>query len=390
MKFTAVYGGGGTEGQLVKLGMALEPSRFGVYFGCLRRWGQYLEEIDARGFPLLDYNVCSFKRPHAVIAQLRLARDVWRLGIQIVHTYNFGANVFAIPPAKLAGARVVASIRDMGVYLSPRQRQVQRLVCRLADRILVNANAIKDWLVADGYDAGRITVIPNGIDLARFEQPALTGSLHRELGLPRNAPLIGVVGRVTRLKGIEDFLRAAVKIAPRFPTAHFLIVGDGFTMKGRTVEKDDTYRKELTHFAAQLGLQDRVIFTGFRPDVERVLPELTVSVLPSLSEGLSNTLLESMAAGVPVVATRVGGSSEVVWDGGNGLLVPPGDPDSLADAVGRLLDAPALAVRLGQAGRSSVAERFSMARLVETTSLFYESLLERDGPARMRTLANPI
>jgi glycosyltransferase involved in cell wall biosynthesis len=377
MKFVANFGIGGTERQFVNLGLSLEPSRFAVHFGCLRKWGELLHEIDARGIPVFDYNLRTFRSPRALSAQFRLARHIRRDGIQIVHTYNFYANVFAIPAAKFAGARVVASIRDMGPYLSPKQRGVQRLICGLADRILVNASAIRDWLVGDGYDGSRITVIPNGIDLGRFEHSAPSGSLHRELGLPVDAPLVGVIGRVVPLKGIEDFLRAAAVIASRFPAARFLIIGGSFTGRGGASINDDSYQKELMRLTAQLGLQERVIFTGFRPNVERLLPELSVSVLPSLSEGLSNALLESMAAGVPMVATRVGDTAAVVQSGENGLLVPPADPDLLAEAVCRLLDAPKLARRLGQAGRRSVIDRFSIARLVETTSLFYESLLQQ-------------
>lgn len=383
MKFVAVFGFGGTERQFVNLGLALEPSRFSVSFGCMRRWGQFLEEIDARGIPVLEYNVSTFRDPRTLSAQFRLARDIRRRGIQIVHTYNFYANVFAIPAARLAGARVIASIRDMGLYLSPTQRRVQRLVCRLADRMVVNAHAIRDWLVEDGLDGSRITVIPNGIDVTRFERCARTGMLHQELGLPADAALVGVLGRMNRFKGLEDFLCAAAMVSDKFPRARFLIVGDGFTVRERTVVKDTTYQQELARLVAQLGLEDRVIFTGFRPDVERLLPELSVSVLPSLSEGLSNVVLESMAAGVPVVATRVGGTAEAVQHERNGLLVPPGDPDSLANAIGRLLEAPSLAQRLGRAGRHSVTERFSMTRLVDTTSLLYESLLPTNGRDRV-------
>jgi L-malate glycosyltransferase len=374
MKFVTQFGVGGTERQFVNLGVALEPSRFAVHFGCLHRTGPLIAEINARGIPVFDYNVWSLRHPRALWAQLRLARDIRRYGVRIVHTYGFGANLFAIPAAKLAGARVVASIRDIGVYLSPREQLVQRLICRFADRILVNAGAIRDWLVAGGLDESRITVIPNGIDLCRFEQRPRTGSLHREFGFPTDAQLIGVVGRVTRFKGIEDFLDAAAIVASRFPTVRFLVVGECFTTRGRTVVKDDTYKQELMGRAVQLGLQDRVVFTGYRADVEGILPELSVSILPSHSEGLSNALLESMAAGLPVVATRVGGTPEAVQDGENGLLVSTGDSSSLAEAICRLLDAPDFAARLGQAARRSVAARFSMSRLVETTSLFYESL----------------
>src|SRR6266487_3692712 len=146
MKFVTVFAVGGTERQFVHLALALEPSQFAVHFGCLRRWGALLEPIDERGLPVIDYSVTTFRSVNALRAQWQLARDIRRHGIEIVHTYNFYANVFAIPAAKLAGAKVVASIRDMGAYLSRRQRLVQRLVCMLADQIIVNAQAIKDWL----------------------------------------------------------------------------------------------------------------------------------------------------------------------------------------------------------------------------------------------------
>ena len=386
LKFVTSFGVAGTERQVVNLGLALDPTRFAIHFGCTNRWGRLLEKIEARGLPIHHYNVRTFRNPRVLAAQLRLARDIRRYEIQIVHAYGFYANVFAIPAARLAGARVIASIRDMGVYLSPNQQLAQRLICRFADRILVNANAIQDWLIGQGYDARRITVIPNGIDLDRFEQAPRTVSLRNELGIPHNVPLIGVVGRVAKNKGIDDFLRAAAIVAGRFPQARFLVVGDSgtfFQQKGREFE-DVRYREELKRLGADLGVADRVVFTGFRGDVERVLAELTVSVQPSLSEGLSNTLLESMAAGAPVVATRAGGAAEVVRHGENGILVPPGDPASLAAAVCQILEAPALANQLGQAARRSILENYSMSQVVDRTSLVYDSLLPPNSRAIMR------
>jgi glycosyltransferase involved in cell wall biosynthesis len=387
MKFVTVFAVGGTERQFVHLALALEPSRFAVHFGCLRRWGALLEQIDARGIPVFDYQVTTFRSVRALRAQLELARDIRRHRIEIVHTYNFYANVFAIPAAKLAGAKVVASIRDMGAYLSRRQRLAQRLACMLADQIIVNAEAIKDWLVADGYRADRILVIPNGLDLARFGHAEKTQTLRTEFGFPADAPIIGVVGRLAPLKGLEDFLRAAAVVSSRFLSARFVIVGEEvFASRGSTIIRDGSYTRELMELGTRLGLDGRLVFTGFRSDVERLLPELTVSVQPSLSEGLSNTLLESMAAGLPVVATSVGGTVEVVKDGENALLVPPGDHDSLANAICRLLEAPRFASALGQAGRRSVIDRFSMTRMVETTASLYESLLRPKGHAPMRAV----
>lgn len=383
LKFVTAFGWGGTERQFVNLGLGLDRSRFAVHFSCLRRFGVMLEELESSGVSVIDYDVSSFRDIRAVAAQWRLARDIRRFGIQIVHTYGSASHVFAIPAAKLAGASVVASIRDMGVYLSTPRRTLQRWVCRFADHILVNAAAIKEWLVADGYDGDRITVIPNGIDPSRFAHTR-SGRLHSDLGLTADTPLVAVLGRVSRLKGLEDFIAAAAIVAPRFPSARFLIIGEpSFTARGRKIMVDGAYQEELAQLAAKLGVSERVIFTGFRSDVEEILPELAVSVLPSLSEGLSNTLLESMAAGAPVVATRVGGTAEVVQDFENGLLVQPNDPVALAVAICRLLDAPAFAAQLGQAARCRIAEHYSMSSCIQRTSAVYELLLEgrRSMPA---------
>jgi len=183
-------------------------------------------------------------------------------------------------------------------------------------------------------------------------------------------PVVGVVSRLTRLKGLEAFLEAAAIVATRFPAARFLVVGE-------TSPDDRAYRTELTTLARQLGVLDRVVFTGLRTDARELLAGLTVSVMPSLNEGLSNVLLESMAAGVPVVATRVGGTPEAIEDGVNGLLVPPGDANALANSICHVLAHPLLAARLGHAARQSATARFSTEQMVRATEQLYESLLER-------------
>jgi glycosyltransferase involved in cell wall biosynthesis len=362
---------GGTENQFMALGRLLDPSRFTLEFACLRRWGGFVHDLENRGIPLREYGISSFFSVNALALQARLARYVRQQRMDIVHTYNFYGNVFGIPPARLAGAPVVvASIRDRGAYLTPMQERVQRHVCRLADCILVNASAVKEWLINQGYNGSTITVIPNGVDLARFKRPPDIERVRHELGVPTRAPLIAVVSRLNRLKGIEHFLEAAAIIGKRLPDARFMVVGD-------TNPNDRPYLGVLTGLAERLGIGDRVMFAGLRTDVPDLLAAASVSVNPSLNEALSNVLLESMAAGVPVVATRVGGTAEAVDDGVNGLLVPPSDSGALAIAISRLLDDPALAARLAHAGRQSIRERFSMDRMVEATERVYHSLLEK-------------
>src|SRR5688500_2324855 len=181
---------GGTENQFMTLARQLDRSRFDLEFACLRRWGGFIKEIHERGIPLSEYPVPSFRNVRTFGLQARLARHITRRQIDIVHAYNFYGNVFAVPPARLAAPVVIASIRDRGPYLTPMQKRVQRYACQFADCVLVNADAVRDWLVDDGYDAAKIVVIRNGVDLSRFEAPPDRGQLRHELGLPPETPLV--------------------------------------------------------------------------------------------------------------------------------------------------------------------------------------------------------
>lgn len=378
MKFLTIFGIGGTEKQVVNLTKRMDRSAFDLSFGCTNRWGALLDEVvQHQGIDVVEYPLSSLYNFNAFRQQFRFARVLRKSRTQIVHSYNFYANVFCIPAAKLAGVPcVVASIRDLGIYLSPAKLMLQRLVCRMADRVVVNAGAIRDWLVEQGYPAHKIVVIRNGVDTSRFGARDDGARLRQELGLPPKVPLVTMLARLSPTKGIDHFLEAAARLRGLHPDAYFLLVGECFmrSPEGEFVV-DHRYRKLLQDKVESLGLADRVIFAGLRKDVPDVLAASAVSVLPSLSEGISNTLLESMAAGVPVVATRVGGTPEAVTDGEQGLLVPPGDSEALAAAISRVLSDPLLATRLGDNGRRRVAEEFSFEAVVRRTEALYRELL---------------
>ena len=371
---------GGTENQFMTLARLLDRSRFDLEFACLRRWGPFVTELAHLEIPLEEYQVSTFRSVQALAQQAKLARHIARSGISIVHAYNFYGNVFAIPPARLVAPVVIASIRDRAPYLTAMQKRVQRYACQFADCVLVNADAVRDWLIGEGYDASNIVVIRNGVDMRRFEGAPEGARLRSELGIPDDAPLVTVVSRLTRLKGIENFLEATAALKPRYPDARFLIVGE-------TAPTDRPYLTELTDLAASLGVADRVIFTGLRSDVPAVLGCADVAVMPSLNEALSNVLLESMAAGAPVVATRVGGTPEALIDGETGLLVPPGDSGAIAAAVARLLDDRELATRLGGAARALISTRFSVEQMVRSTEDLYMDLLARKQRQRRAAAA---
>lgn len=363
---------GGTERHVANLVAGLDRARIDVRVSCHRTAGEFLGGIEALGIPVTEYPIRSLYGVHTAGQQLRLARDLRRHRIQIVHSYNFYGNCFAIPAARLARTPVVvASIRDTGAFLTLRQQRANRLVCRLADVVLVNADAVREWLVAQGYDSGKIVVIRNGIDVARFDGTRTGGGIRRELGLSPSAPVIAVVGRINQLKGIEYFLEAAAVIAGQRPDAHFLVVGPYVLNDDAAVER---YRRELQAHVARLGLEQRVTFTGPRIDVPEILADVTVSVHPSLSEGLPNTVLESMAAATPVVATDVGGTREAIEHGRSGLLVPPADAAALTRSIRELMSQPEAAARMGCAARRRVEEHFSLTSMVRQTEDLYAQL----------------
>jgi glycosyltransferase involved in cell wall biosynthesis len=364
-KFLNVFAIGGTERQFVNIAKRLDPARFDLHIACFKRWGAFLPEIEASGWPLEDYPIQGLINPKTVRAQLRFARYLRQHRIEILHTYGWTANLFGIPAARLAGVPVtIASIRDTGVYLSRSKLHAQRVVCRMATCVLANSNAVREWLISEGYNRDKIQVIHNGI-----VQPDLSAlplsNIRREFSIPVDAPLVGTICRLSPVKAVDDFLRAAATVSQRHPAAYFLVIGDG------------EERAALQQCAEEQGIGDRVVFTGFRTDTAQVLKELNVSVLASLTEGLSNTLLESMACGVPVVATRVGGNAEIVEDRKTGLLVPARNHHILSEAICQLLSNPPLALQMGYAGKERVQRQFSVDSAVRKTQELYTHLLSR-------------
>jgi glycosyltransferase involved in cell wall biosynthesis len=369
MKFVSIFAIGGTERQVVNIGKGLDRSRFDLRFATLNKVGELLAEPEAQTWSIDEYKVRRLYGLGTMKQQLAFAKDLRRHKTHIVHTYGFYPNVFAVPAARLAGVPVtIGSIRDIGDTYTHWQHTVQKHCLRLADHIVVNAEAIKRDLLQRGYDAARLSVIPNGIDCERFRTPGNGESVRSEWNIPPGAPVVGVLARLLRIKGQEVFLRAAALMAANNPQVRFVIVG------GNNVDRE--YADELKRLTGRLGLENRVVFTGFRTDVANILAALSVVVSPSLGlEGLSNSLLEAMAAGLPVVATRVGGTPEIVEDGVTGLLVSPGDPQVLAAAISRLLHDRTTARQLGQSARRRVFSRYSLEQAVASTERLYDDLL---------------
>jgi glycosyltransferase involved in cell wall biosynthesis len=370
LKFLTMFAVGGTERQFTYVTKSLDRSKFDVRVGCLSREGDFLKEIEGMNVPISEYKIHSLCSAGMLRRQWRFGADLRRERVQLVHAYGFYPNVFSIPPARFAGCVTIASVRDVGAFSSHIKLRslMQKTACRMADRVIANSTAVRDWLLGLGMNENQVITIPNGIVVPAQPKQTRDGWIRHEFKIPTEAPLIAVVARLNQHKGLEYFLQAAARIRTQFPEARFLVVGGSYY--------DPQYPKTLARLTTDLGLNERVIFTGERNDIPRILPEIDISVLPSINEGLSNSLLEAMTAALPIVATRVGGNPEVVEDGKTGLLIPPRDADALTDAITRLLQSPDLRRQFGHAGFERVKNNFSLAATVRRTEDLYTSLLD--------------
>jgi glycosyltransferase involved in cell wall biosynthesis len=371
LKFLNHFFIGGTERQFVHVANGLDPSRFAVDIACHRREGPLLETLH-QDLPVHTYPVHgSFLHYKSIRSQVRLMRDVRKLKVDIVHAYGWYPNVFAIPPSRLSlRPAIIASIRDAGAYMTPAKIQALKVVCAMADCVLANSEAGRSWLIEQGVRERKIEVIRNGIVVPRrVERPNGLGPVRKEFGIPEGTPICACIGRVVSGKGIEFYLQAARILADQRRDVRFLMIG------AHSVEEH--YRPEVEALAGKLNIGDRIIFTGQREDVPRILQEVDIVVHPSLTEGLSNVILEAMAAGIPVVATRAGGNSELVDDGRSGFLVPVRDAVQIANAVTRLLDQPEMARAFGERARQRVIDEFALNRMLSKTEALYLRLLEK-------------
>jgi glycosyltransferase involved in cell wall biosynthesis len=293
-------------------------------------------------------------------AAWRLSRLLKRLKPEIVHAHDpHGVAMAALAlsmSTELVKPPLVAARR---VDFHLKGNSLSRWKYRQVDCFICVSEAIRKMLISDGVPAARTVVVNEGIDLDRVDA-APPARLHEELWLPRHAPIIGNVAALVPHKGQRHLIDAASLVVRQVPDARFVIAGEG--------ELHGALERQIR----ERRLEKHVILLGFRPDVLSLHKVFDVFVMSSVTEGLGTSLLDAMACGKPVVATRAGGIPEVVEDGLTGLLVPTRDPEEMAAAIVRLLNDAALRRRMGEAALLSVRERFSVERMVLDTLRVYQ------------------
>jgi glycosyltransferase involved in cell wall biosynthesis len=341
---------GGPERQMLGLAAALPEDRTTfLSFAEGGRCREFLGRVRRQGFEAI---ALGNDTPHLRAAARELTQTLERLRADVLLCHGYKSNLLGRFAARRLGIPAVAVSRGWtGESLRVRvYEMIDRLHLRRMDRVVAVSQAQAAKVRRCGVPAERLRVIPNAIDVERFTTPDSTyeGKLRRLFRSPP-ARIVGAAGRLSPEKGFEVLAAAAARVRRRDPSVGFVVFGDG------------PCRERITRQAAAAGLGGAFVLAGFRADLDQFLPFFDLFVLPSYTEGLPNVVLESFAAGVPVVATAVGGTPEVVEHGASGHLVPPGDPDAMAE---RILDALACQERLrdmGLHGRQCVVERFTFA-----------------------------
>ena len=373
---------GGAEKQMVSLAKHLKKEKHECHIFSLEVNGPLEERLIEMGIPVYSGG---FKRddlnrvPWKLFSvQIQLIRVVRRLRPRVVHSFlplmtfmgALAARMNRVPLV-ITSRRALGTHQERYFILKP----FDQLASRLSNCVTVNSKAVWDDTVnRDHVDASKLRLIYNGVDPAPFEAAHnQREEVRGALGLEADEKVIIVVANFILYKGHSDFLKAAREVISQIPKVRVLLVGE-----------DRGIQKDVERQAEEFGIHNFIQFLGRRDDVPHLLAAADLSVLPSYEEGFSNVILESMAAGLPVVATRVGGNSEAVVDGASGWLVPPRNPSIMAEKIVDLFGDPQRATSWGKSGSDRVKENFTIEKMVEAHLKLYAGEIESIGQERGR------
>lgn len=355
-------GPGGAERIVCALAASLDRTRFRSLIGLFRP-GWLKDQCESRGLRTYVFSRDGFM-------QWKWMRDCYRLikqeQVDVIQAHEFDAIVHGALVAKIAGVPMVATIHGKHYFWEKgRRRWAYRWVSRYAKMVAVSEDLKRFVVEQTGMAVGRIQVIYNGVDQAPKADPAQAGQYKKDLGLAGDELVVGIVGNLYPVKGHTYLLDAIPQILKDCPKTTFLFIGRG--------ELDVPLKTK----AKTLGIEEKVRFLGLRQDVPKLLAIMDVFAMPSLSEGLSIALLEAMAAGKPVVVTRVGGNPELVVEGQTGYLVPAGQAPPLAEAMLSLLRDQTQAKAFGVRAQHIVEERFTLDLMANQYSILYQQAISR-------------
>lgn len=344
---------GGTEKQLLLLISQLDRNRFSPVL-CVLHSSEWLEkEFDL--CPLYNLNVYSLLRPVSLVRFWKFVRFLKEEHFSVIHTLFKDGMRFGVTAGKFAGIKKIIAVRRSQAYwMTPFDLKVTKVINRWVDLIIANSHNTRTWAAEfEGFPPEKIQVIHNGIDLEPFKElcPEMYRDYRVKLEIPPNAAVISIVANLRPVKAIDTFISAAAIVKGSLANAHFIIVGDG------------DLESNLKQQALKLGLESSVHFLGRRFDIPQLLSMSNIGVLSSSSESFSNTIVEYLAAGLPVVCTDVGGAREAVEDHVNGFVVPVGDYKAMADKIITIIQSDK-SKQMGIASRLKAEASFSLPNMM--------------------------
>ncbi len=368
---------GGVERLMCQILPRLNQSGFEVMVACTDELGKLAPVLEKQGVEVMVQRVRSRFHPVDIY---RLVRQIRERGIGLVHTHMYASSIPGVIAARQAGVPVVVQVHSLHEWQRPNRIRMCRYFFRRADRVLAVSESIRQSLMRHcRLEPQMVTVLYNGVDLDRFSHPHVApgfipgqtsggqapalqnaNETRQQWGINPQEIVVGSVARLVPVKGLFDLVQAAAIARKSCPELCLVLVGGG------------DLRSELEAEARKLEL--RAVFTGTQEDVRPFIDMFDLAVLSSHSEGFGNSLLEAMAASLPIVATRVGGIPEIVTPE-TGLLVPPKDPQALAQAILKLAGDKDMQKRMGSAGRKRVEDVFSLEKTLSNTIKLYQEIL---------------
>lgn len=377
--------GGGQRSLLTRL-RTLDKDRFAPIVACGNPKGTFYEELTKLDVQteLVSMNKSKvtsrhegniYKQPLSLLSNItpvvrsviKLVRIIQSESVDLIHSNSVKAAALGCMASKLTNTPSIFHVRSAREYSY--HGWIDNFISSCATKIVANsrftAKSFEPW-------KDKISVIYSPVDFGRFKPALADGNRIRdEFGLSEEANLVGLVGRITPRKRQTDLLRAAPDILKTYPNTRFLIVGGSYP------GVDQDYEKKVKELTKDLGLENQVIFTGYRDDVPDIMSALDVLVLPSLQEPLGRVIIEALVFDTPVVATDSGGIPEIIEDGRSGLLVPPQSPEEISESVIRILEDENFARELVQQGKKDVQQKFSAEIITRREEELYRNLLDK-------------
>lgn len=356
---------GGMENGVVNLLNGLSRESFTPLLCCLEKEGPLRVRL-SNDIKLFNLNQKEGLHP---LLPLRLAKIIQQENVQIVHTHNFGTAIYGIIGGRLARVPVIIhGEHGMIAQEKPRRRIIAKYLYKKADAIISVSEDLKKILVNNiGIKSENIETILNGVDIGRFSVNSDLSKVREELGILPTDLVVGTVGRMVPIKNQASLIRSFSEVLKHIPGAKLLLIGDG------------PLRSKLEEIALSIVAKSSIVFAGQRDDVDKVLKIMHIFVLPSLSEGMSNVILEAMAAGLPVIASNVGDNNKLVKNNDTGKILDSLDIQDISNAIIDLLSNKEKAKKMGARGKEYVVQHYSLDKMVKEYEEMYLAHMKRIG-----------